>query len=704
MSTSTSNRENRLAREKSPYLLQHARNPVDWYPWGEEAFEAARARDVPVFLSIGYSTCHWCHVMERESFEDDGVAALLGEGFVAVKVDREERPDIDAVYMTVCQMMTGGGGWPLTILMTPDRRPFFAATYIPRTSRRGGVGLTELLPRVTELWSTRRDELERAGDEIAAALTRTASPGGDRAASEETLEQAQRRLSRSFDPAHGGFGRAPKFPTPHRLGLLLRDWWRSGRRESLRMVEQTLEAMRRGGVFDQIGFGFHRYSTDSRWLVPHFEKMLYDQALMTLAALEAFRATGGDAHADIARETIEYVLRDLSTPEGGFASAEDADSEGEEGRFYLWTAAEVREVLGAADAERFTRVFGFGPDDAGNFRDEATGAPAGRNIPHLPVPLDQAERDLGLEPGVLSRWLPDVRARLLERRSTRPRPARDDKVLADWNGLMIAALARAAATLDDARYLDAARRAADFVLSRMRTPAGGLLHRFRDGEAAVPAFLDDHAFLAWGLLELYEASFEPRYLETAIALTRELNARFWDDEHGGYFQTSDRAERVLTRHKDAYDGATPSGNSVAASNLVRLGLISGDPAYEERAARVLAAFGGSIDQAPEGFAFMLQALSLLLGPTYEVVVVGGAGERDTAELLRAVRLAYVPQAVVLLRPDGEAGEELLRIAPFAREMRSIDGRATAYVCRGNACELPTPDLRRMLDLLGATDR
>ena len=690
---------NRLGLEKSPYLLQHAHNPVDWYPWSDEAFEKAHAEDKPIFLSIGYSTCHWCHVMERESFEDEEVAALLNQGFVSIKVDREERPDIDAVYMTVCQMMTGSGGWPMTIMLTPDKKPFFAATYIPKGSRTGQVGLMQLLPRVIDIWENRREEVLANGEKVAQVLSTPPRRAGRRELGPDTLEQARRRLSLRFDPRHGGFSRAPKFPTPHNLTFLLRDWSREGRAESLHMVESTLDAMRRGGVYDQIGFGFHRYSTDSEWLVPHFEKMLYDQAQLVMAYVEAYQATGKASYAATAREVIEYVLRDLSSPEGGFYSAEDADSEGVEGKFYVWTSDELRELLSKEDAERLIRVYGM--TDEGNFREEASGDPTGHNIPHLSAPIDEKSEAIGLAPDQLVRWLDEVRSGLLVKRSQRVRPSLDDKVLTDWNGLMIAALAKAASALDEPSYLEAARRAADFLLERLfEEESGVLLHRYRAGEAAVPGFLDDYAFLAWGLLDLYEASFETKYLAEALRLTDELVDHFWDEADGGFFLTSDRAELVLARHKDAYDGATPSGNSVAAVNLVRLARMTGVTRYEELAERTINAFAAVVESAPDGFTHLLQALGLSLGPSYEVVIVGEEEAADTRALIRGLWTSYVPSKVVLFRSASTEAPEVATYSPFIEALGPRDGKATAYVCKGQSCELPTHDVTEMLELVG----
>ncbi|MFH1647646.1 MAG: thioredoxin domain-containing protein [Chloroflexota bacterium] len=693
------NKRNRLAREKSPYLLQHAVNPVDWYPWGDEAFEKAARENKPVFLSIGYSTCHWCHVMAHESFEDPEVGRLLNEGFVAVKVDREERPDIDMLYMTVCQAMTGSGGWPLTILMTPDRRPFYAGTYIPKESRYGRLGLLELLPRIRELWTTRPNSLLDSAARITATLQRAVAlpPGAE--LGEAVLHRAWEELAPRFDARHGGFGTAPKFPSPHNLTFLLRYGKRTGREEARDMVEKTLRAMRRGGIHDHIGFGFHRYATDPTWLVPHFEKMLYDQALLATAYLEAYQATGRKEYARTAREIFTYVRRDMTAPGGAFYAAEDADSEGVEGKFYVWTQAEIKQVLAPDDADLFIKVFNI--REEGNFADEAEGGRTGNNIPHLTRPLEEIAAGLQLSLPELEDRLEKARQKLFARREKRVRPHRDDKVLADWNGLMIAALALGARALDEPEYAAAARRAADFIFNNMVGPDGRLLHRFRDGEAAIPAHLDDYAFLVHGLLELYEATFEVDYLERALELNRQLLEHFWDGENGGFYFTADDAEKLLLRQKEIYDGAVPSGNSVAMLNLLRLARLTADLDLEDKAAAIGRAFYESVNHMPSAHTQLMSAIDFAAGPSYEVVVAGESGGEDTQKLLRAIGRAFVPNKVVMLLPAETDSPGIKRLAPFTGQMTALEGKATAYVCRNYACELPTTDVGDMLKRLDA---
>lgn len=680
--------------------MQHAYNPVDWHPWTDEAFEKARREDKPIFLSIGYSTCHWCHVMERESFEDPDVARLMNETFVSIKVDREERPDIDSAYMQVCQMMTGTGGWPLTIIMTPDKRPFFAATYLPKESRFGRVGMMELVPYIKELWETRREEIEGRAAQALAVL-QAVVPGeaeGDKIG-EETLKRTYYQLLRLFDERHGGFGVAPKFPTPHNLTFLLRYWKRYDEAKALEMVEKTLQAMRRGGIYDHVGFGFHRYSTDAAWVVPHFEKMLYDQALIAVAYIEAYQATGKKEYRETAREIFTYVLRDMTAPEGGFYSAEDADSDGEEGKFYVWTDDEIRRALGEEKAELVIKVFGIQKE--GNFREEATRAKTGRNILYLQQPLSEAAAELRISEQELEGRLEEARQKLFEVRVRRVHPFKDDKILTDWNGLMIAALAKGAQVLNNPQYAEAAGRAAEFILSRMRDAAGRLLHRYREGEAAVPAFLDDYAFLTWGLIELYEATFAPHYLEEALALNNTLVEHFWDDQNGGLYFTAAGAADIPVRQKDAYDGAIPSGNSVAMLNLLRLGRMTANSELEEKAAQIGRAFSAGVIESPASYTQMMAALDFALGPAYEVVIAGDPQAADTQEMLTALRRRFIPNKVVLFRPTGEEIPEITQVAGFTRELSAREGKATAYVCRNYHCEIPTTDASEMLLLLSA---
>ncbi len=692
---------NRLKDETSPYLLQHAENPVDWRPWGEEAFRAAREQDKPVFLSIGYSTCHWCHVMERESFEDPEVAELINRVFIPIKVDREERPDIDGVYMTVCQMLTGSGGWPLTIVMTPDRKPFFAGTYLPPEARFGRVGVRELALRIEEVWTGRRDEAEESGARILEALKDLDRPDPGAGAPEKALDRALlgagfRQVAGRFDHAHGGFGTAPKFPTPHNLLFLLRHWHRTGDERVLALVEKTLGAMRRGGIYDQVGFGFHRYSTDKRWLLPHFEKMLYDQALLVEAYLETFQVTGEEEYAGVARETISYVLRDLVDSGGAFHSAEDADSEGREGRFYLWTLEELKEVLGQSEAGFAARAFNV--LEEGNFKEEASGLKTGENVLHLSAGKAELAQKLGLDEETLAESLETVRMKLFGAREKRVRPARDDKILTDWNGLMIGALAKAGRVLGEAEYIRAALKAAGFVLSNLRDEKGRLLHSFR-GRAGIPAFADDYAFFIHGLIELHQAVQNPAFLETAMELNDDFISRFWDEEGGGFFFTPKEREELPVRQKESADGALPSANSMALANLLRLAGLTGRKDLPARAEGLVKAFAPALSRAPAAHTRFLCGLETALGKSAEVVVAGEPGEPSTLNMLSLLAGTYLPHAVVLLVPEGEAGEEARRAAPFTRGMSAAGEEARVYVCTGGACRRPTADPDRVLEML-----
>jgi uncharacterized protein len=693
--TVSSNGSNKLIKEKSPYLLQHAYNPVDWHAWNEEAFEKARAENKPIFLSIGYSTCHWCHVMEKESFEDAEVAALMNEAFVSIKVDREERPDIDHVYMTVCQMMTGSGGWPLTIVMTPDKKPFFAGTYIPKGSRFGRTGMMELIPRINEVWTNRHKDVLDSAENMTAALQSIEKEKPGELLDAGVFGKAFEELSQRFDKTYGGFSSAPKFPTPHNFFFMLRHWRRADIQEALKMVEKTLQEIRWGGIFDQVGFGFHRYSTDREWLVPHFEKMLYDQALLALAYLETNQATGNTVYSDTAKEIFTYVLRDMKSPEGGFYSAEDADSEGVEGKFYVWTEQELREILPPDEADLVMRAFHV--EKNGNFREEASGKNLGANILYTGKSLADIASEMNLPAKELKSKIDSARIRLFEARERRIHPHKDDKILTDWNGLMIAALARGAQVLGDKSYSDAAQGAAGFILKELRKPDGRLLHRYREGEASIAAHLDDYAFLVWGLIETYEATFDARLLKTALELNNDMIRHFWDEEGGGLYFTSDDAENLIVRKKEIYDGALPSGNAVAMLNLLRLGRFTGDADLEDRAFKLQRAFSEQVRQFPSGYTQFLSAVDFGLSPSHEVVISGSLGAK---EMLDALRSRFSPNQVLVFRPAGEESVGIDAVATFAKNYDPVDGKATAYVCSGRACKDPTTEIKDLLALLG----
>lgn len=678
---------NRLIFSQSPYLLQHARNPVNWYPWGAEAFAEAKKQNKPIFLSIGYTTCHWCHVMEHESFEDQEVADKLNAGFICIKVDREERPDIDEVYMTVTQGMTGSGGWPMTIVMTPEKKPFFAGTYFPKENRGNRAGLMTILDQLTSAWKDRREDIDKSANQIASQLLTMAggAPGEDLPPT--ILDTAYEQFEGRYDATNGGFSTAPKFPMSPNLMFLMRYAKRSGKPAALDMVSKTLIEMRKGGVFDQVGLGFHRYSTDPVWLTPHFEKMLYDQALLTMAYLEGYQSTGNEAFAQTAREILTYVLRDMTSPEGGFYSAEDADSEGEEGTFYVWTLEEIKKILGEKDGALFANTFNI--KDSGNFQDEATGRSTGTNIPHLTavIPTDQAAK------------IEKLRQKLFTAREKRIHPQKDDKILTDWNGLMIAALARAGQVLNDPSYTAAAKKAADYVLSTLSDKNGRLLKRSRLGKAGLTAHLEDYAFVVWGLLDLYEASFDPHYLSEAIRLNDLMLKHFKDPKGGGFFMTADDAEQLLVRSKKLYGGAIPSGNAVAVLNLTRLHRMTANDQYEKEAYATIKAFSGEIGKAPSAFPVALIALDFLFGPSNEIVITGQLDRKDTRTMLAAVRKPFLPNKVLIFRPEKNPNA-IAKLAPYTKTQASLGSKATAYVCTNFACQLPTTDIKKMLESLG----
>jgi uncharacterized protein len=682
---------NLLIHEKSPYLLQHAYNPVDWYPWGDEAFEKAYREDKLIFLSVGYSTCHWCHVMAHESFEDEEVARLLNDVFVCVKVDREERPDIDKIYMTACQMLTGSGGWPLTIIMTHERQPVYAATYIPGESRTGMIGMVDLIPRLQEVWKRKREEVLKSAGQVVAMIRQAEGESHRETLSKEILHDAFKDLQERYDEVHGGFGPAPKFPMPHQLMFLLRYATWNSEKKALEMVEKTLQAMAKGGIYDHLGFGFHRYSTDKMWLAPHFEKMLYDQALLSMAYTEAYQATGCHGYREKACEIFNYIIRDMTSEAGGFYSAEDADSEGEEGKFYLWRRDDIKQALEPTEAEWFINIYQI--EKEGNFIDQMTGRKTGDNILHLKKPVSELALSLEISEEALKHSLALVRQKLYGVREKRIHPHKDDKILTDWNGLMIAALAKGARIFEDKACLKAAQQAADFIMQNMGKPDGSLLHRYRDGEAVIAANLDDYAFFIWGLIELYETTFDVKYLQTALDLTAYVTEHFRDAERGGYYFSPDNGENLIIRQKESYDGAIPSGNSVSMLNLIRLARMTGNHDMEEQAMRMSRTFARSVRQSPAGHSQFMSAFGFLENPSYEIVITGKHGAEDTETMLTELNRLFLPNAVVIFRPEGESSADITCIAPFTKDMTSIDGKATAYICTNFACRSPITDIR-----------
>ncbi|WP_321428990.1 thioredoxin domain-containing protein [uncultured Methanolobus sp.] len=691
---------NRLKEEKSPYLLQHSQNPVDWYPWKDEAFKKAKEDDKPIFLSIGYSTCHWCHVMEKESFENNSVAELLNGSFVSVKVDREERPDIDNIYMAVCQAITGRGGWPLTIIMTPDKKPFYAATYLSREGRYGMPGMLELLPAISRLWKNKRYELLNSAEGIINAVSENSNEGNknDQYANKDLPNKTFDQLYSIFDEEYAGFGRAPKFPSPHHLTFLLRYWKRTGNAIALEMVERTLEAVYMGGIYDHIGHGIHRYSTDRQWLVPHFEKMLYDQAMIVIALAETYQATANPEYKRTAKEILSYLERDMTSYDGGFYSAEDADSEGEEGKFYLWTTSEIKELLENEDADIFMKVFNI--RNEGNFTEEHSNIPTGRNIPHM----TESMRDIcswNKEQGeYIAVSVEKARKKLFNAREKRVHPSKDDKILTDWNGMTIAAFCKAAQAFDDENYVRTAIKAAEFFMENMTDTDGKMKHRYRDGEVAIDAFLEDYAFFTWGLIELYQTTFDIKYLEHTLKLTDYLIDRFYDTENGGFFHTSDEAEEMIFRSKGVYDGAIPSGNSVTAMNLLRLAKITGNSEFEELADRTLRAFAEKVSSAPAGYTQFMSAVDLALNSSVEIVIAGEKDDSGTMEIVRFINERFIPEKVLLLKNEDDS-DRIVEIAPYTKDMVMADNKTTVYMCQDHNCKLPSNDTEKIKEQIDA---
>lgn len=661
---------NRLIDEKSPYLLQHAHNPVDWYPWGVDAFRKAQEDDKPIFLSIGYSTCHWCHVMERECFEDEQVAKLLNDNFVSIKVDREERPDIDSVYMDVCQALNGSGGWPLSIIMSPSQKPFFAATYIPKSARYGTIGMTELLPRVTKMWTDERHKISNAEDAIVNALNSIKTEGGGGYPSKELLSKAVSQLKNNYDSVYGGFGPAPKFPSPHTALFLLRYSAAENDADAREMAETTLTQMYRGGIFDHIGGGFSRYSTDEKWLVPHFEKMLYDNAMLIYVYAEAYQLTKNSLYKKTAEKTLGYALRELLDANGGFYCGQDADSGGIEGKYYTFTPEEIKNVLGTA-AEQFCRDYDITP--GGNFE--------GASIPNL---LKAAE-------------LPDTPysqlKKLLDYRLGRCELHKDDKVLTSWNGLMLAALSKAARVFDEPLYYEAAHNLYTFINTAMNEKDGGLLARWRDSESGIDGKIDDYAFYCFGLLEMYDSTADAEYLKEAVRLAKIMMDRFFDSENGGFYLYSTKSEQLITRPKETFDGSMPSGNSAAAYVLARLAALTAEPEFTEAAEKQLGFLASRISDYPAGSAFALTAMLQVLYPSVQIICTAN-DTLESFELLKKANESYSPNLTVIVKNKDNA-EELGELAPFTKEY-SVTGDKTAfYVCRNGACAAPVTSIDKL---------
>ncbi|MDP2363673.1 MAG: thioredoxin domain-containing protein [Ignavibacteria bacterium] len=689
-------KSNRLITQKSPYLLQHAYNPVNWFPWSDEAFEKARVEDKPIFLSIGYSTCHWCHVMEKESFEDVEVAKLMNDAFISIKVDREERPDIDGVYMSVCQMITGSGGWPLTIVMTPDKKPFFTGTYFPKQNRFNRIGMQELVPKLKEVWLTKKDEVLKSANEIASSLNKQNLISDSTEIDETVLDKAYDELSRRYDETNGGFGNAPKFPSPHNLMFLLRYWKRKNESKALEMVEKTLTEMRYGGIYDHIGFGFARYSTDQHWLVPHFEKMLYDQAMLVMAYTETYLATKNNLYKDTAEEILEYVLRDMTHPEGGFYSAEDADSEGVEGKFYLWDADELRNVLDKDESDFAIKVFNIA--DNGNWIDESKGMMPGTNILHQKKSNKDLANEFNLSEDDFIRTLESIRKKLFKYREKRIHPHKDDKILTDWNGLMISAFAKASQVFNNNKYSNTAVRAYSFIEKYLTDKEGKLIHRFREGESGLPAHIDDYAFMINASIDLYETTFQIKYLKQAVDLNEILMKEFWDEQNGGFYFTSLTSEELISRQKNVYDGAIPSGNSIALLNLIRLARYTANISFEKKASELVKYFSGYVSRSPSAFSMLMCGLDYLFSSSTEIVIVYNTQDTLATEGLNLIRSIFNPNKVVILKHDN-VDKDFAELLSFTKEMKMKNNNTTFYVCRDYACNQPVNSIAELEKLL-----
>ena len=685
---------NRLSKSQSPYLLQHASNPVDWYPWSEEAFNIAKKKNKPIFLSIGYSTCHWCHVMEKESFEDQIVAKKMNDTFINIKVDREEMPEVDHLYMSVCQAMTGRGGWPLTIVMTPDKEPFFSGTYFPKNTKGSIPGMLQLIPSLNNAWLYRQHEIIKSIKNIKNYLINNTSFSSGKNLSETTIHRAAIQFQKRFDNENGGFGSAPKFPSSHNLIFLINYSFIYRNTEILNMVEKTLQKMRLGGIFDHIGLGFHRYSTDKKWFLPHFEKMLYDQAMNAMAYLEAYHFTKKMEYAKVASEIFTYVLRDLKSEEGGFFSAEDADSEGEEGTFYLWTEKELLEILGDT-GPIIAKIYGF--NRAGNFLDESTGKRNGKNIPHLKEPKVQIANDLKINKNKLDEIIEFSRLKLFKRRKERLHPFKDDKILTDWNGLMVASLARAGIILKNDNYINEAINASNFINEYLTRTDGRLFKRYRKGKSGLDPHLNDYSFSIWGLINLWEATFDTWFLHRALKLTDIMIEDFYD-KNGGFYIGSKNSERLIVRSKDYYEGAIPSGNSAAIFSLLKLGKITNNTRLIKIAHKSLKSFSKHVENSPTGFTNMLSSFLFDYKGSKELVVVLDKNKNDLKKIIEKIREPYLPHLTIIVK---DINDSFLvdKISPWISPYTMINDKPSYFICKDFTCMQPTTDLETALNYL-----
>jgi len=698
---------NRLAKEKSPYLLQHAHNPVDWFAWGKEAFQKAKADNKPLFLSIGYSTCHWCHVMERESFENPEIAKVLNDHFISIKVDREERPDIDGVYMSVVMAITGSGGWPMSVFLTPEKKPFYGGTYFPPEPRWGAPGFRDLLFSIADTWKNRQEEIIKSSESLLEIFKEKGKEDqkNDLTLNRETLSIAYRQLKQSFDEAYGGFGSQPKFPMGHNLSFLLRVAKNEDDSLILGIVEKTLTAIARGGIYDHLGGGFHRYATDQKWHVPHFEKMLYDQATLTKPYLEAYQLTKKPLYAQVARETFDYVLREMQDKNGGFYCAQDADSvpadvgpkghqEKKEGAFFVWSQKEIVEVLGKSDAEILNYAYGVLPD--GNVQSDSHGEFTGKNILYQKHSLTETAGHFKKKEAETQAVLNRSKEKVFQARLKRPKPHLDDKVLTDWNGLMISSLAFGSRVLNEPNYAMAAEKAAKFILEHLVDKNRRLLHRYREGEAAISGSLEDYAFFIHGLIDLYEATLKPEYLKEAKRLTQDMVRLFRDEKSGGFFFTALDAEALLYRRKDVYDGAAPSGNSIAALDLIRMAHITLNDDWDKKAQQLFQAFYKDVSQRPSAYTQLLIALDYAIHPSYEIVIAAKKDDPVKEKMVQKIFEFFIPRKVVIWRPAEERqAAEIFSLCPFLKDQPSVGDRATMYVCENHVCQLPLTDVTKI---------
>jgi len=677
---------NRLIHETSPYLLQHAHNPVDWYPWGEEAFEKARRENKPVLLSIGYSACHWCHVMEHESFENEKIAALMNQLFVSIKVDREERPDLDEIYMSAVQMLTGRGGWPMTMFLTPEGKPFYGGTYFPPEDRQGMAGFPRVLLGVSQAYRERPEDVEKSVAQILGALERMAeSRETTKDLSKSIIGDGAEKVARAYDAEHGGLGHAPKFPNAGVYELFLRHYAASGNKRFLDMVVHTLTKMAQGGIYDHLGGGFHRYSVDARWLVPHFEKMLYDNTQLVRSYAHAYTVAREPLFRSVVEETVSYLLREMLHSEGGFYATQDADSEGEEGKFFVWTEDEINRVIGAEDGSIFCRMYDVG--EPGNFE--------GKSILHPILAVEQASKLFRKEPAEITSLVARAKQKLFAEREKRVKPFRDEKIITAWNGLALSGLAAAIKISDNSACVDAAQRTVDFIFTKMFRD-GFLLHTYKDGRAKLLGYLDDYAFMAVGLLDLYEALFDRAYLNRAVELGDIMLREFWDERNGGFFYTGKSHEQLISRAKPIFDASIPSGNAMATQLLLRLYHFTGDNRHRARADKVLRSYYDSMESQPFGFAHLLCALDAYVQGTKEIVIVGEPADAAVKQLIAEVDSIYLPNKVVQIAAPATP---LAEISPLLQGKTQVDGRATAYVCQNFTCSAPVTSASELRDLL-----